>query len=54
MTRWGIKRTIFLCLLAAKEGGMMSEVVDQMASLGDKKGLKAVSVMVKKFSILTR
>ena len=32
----------------------MSEVVDQMASLGDKKGLEAVSVMVarvKKFSM---
>ena len=59
VTSWGMQRNILLfkfqlCLLAGKEGDIMSEVVDHMASLGDKKGLKAVSVMVarvKKFSM---
>ena len=43
-----------LCLLADKDGDKLSEVVDQTASLGEKKGLQAVSVMiarVKKFSM---
>ena len=59
VTSWGMQRTVLLykfqlCLLANKEGDKLSEVVDQMASLGDKKGLEAVSVMVarvKKFSL---
>ena len=57
MTSWGMQRTILkfqLCLLAGKEGDMLSEVVDQMASLGDKKGLESVSVMgarVNKYSM---
>ena len=59
VTSWGMQRTILLykfqlCLLAGKEGDMLSEVVDQMASLRDKKGLEAVSLMgarVKKFSM---
>ena len=59
VTSWGMQRTVLLykfqlCLLANKEGDKLSEVVDQMASLGDKKGLEAVSVMVarvKKFSM---
>ena len=59
MTSWGMQRTILLykfqlCLLAGTEGDMLSEVVDQMASLGDKKGLESVSVMgarVNKYSM---
>ena len=44
VTSWGMQRhvllyTFQLCFLAYKEGGKLSEVVDQMASLGDKKGL---------------
>ena len=51
VTSWAKQRTVILykfqlCLLANKEGDKLSEVVDQMASLGDKKGLEAVSVMV--------
>ena len=51
VTSWGMQRTVLLykfqlCLLANKEGDKLNEVVDQMASLGDKKGLEAVSVMV--------
>ena len=59
VTSWGMQRTVILykfqlCLLANKEGDKFSEVVDQMASLGGKKGLEAVSVMearVKKLSM---
>ena len=59
VTSWGMQRTVLLykfqlCLLANKEGDKLSEVLDQMASLGDKKGLEAVSVMVarvEKFSM---
>ena len=59
VTSWGMQRTVILykfqlCLLANKEGDKFSEVVDQMASLGAKKGLEAVSVMearVKKLSM---
>jgi hypothetical protein len=44
VTSWEIQRTVLLykfqpCLLADKEGDKLSKVVDQMASLGDKKGL---------------
>ena len=59
VTSWRMQRTVILykfqlCLLANKEGDKFSEVVDQMASLGGKKGLEAVSVMearVKKLSM---
>jgi hypothetical protein len=57
VTSWGMQRTVLLykfqlCLLANKEGDKLSEVVDQMASLGDKKGLVSVMVArVKKFSM---
>ena len=59
VTSWGMQRTILLykfqlCLLAGKEGDKLSEVVDKMASLRDKKGLEVVSLMgarVKKFSM---
>ena len=48
VTSWGMQRTVILykfqlCLLTNKEGDKFSEVVDQMASLGDKKGLEDVS-----------
>ena len=44
VTSWGMQRNVLLykfqlCFLANKEGDKLSEVVDQMASLGDKKGL---------------
>jgi hypothetical protein len=44
VTSWGMQRTVLLykfqpCFLAEK----LSKVVDQIASLGDKKGLEAVS-----------
>ena len=43
-----MQRTVLLykfqpCLLADKEGNKVSKVVDQMDSLGDKKGLEDVS-----------
>jgi hypothetical protein len=48
---WGMKRTVLLyrfqlCLLGDWEVEQLTEMVDKMASLGDKKGLEAVSVMV--------
>ena len=44
VTSWGMQRNVLLykfqlCFLDYKEGDKLSEVVDQMASLGDKKGL---------------
>ena len=46
-TSGGMKRTALLykfqlCLLADKDGDKLSKVVDQTASLGEKKGLQAV------------
>ena len=59
VTSWGMQRTVVLykfhlCLLANKEGDKLGEVMDQMASMGDRERMEAVSVMearVKKLSM---
>jgi hypothetical protein len=60
VTSWGMQRTVLLYkfqlrLLANKEGDKLSDVVYQMANLGDEKGLEAAGSMmvarVMKFSM---